>query len=219
MADMYQEIRCDYIWGPAVENRRPYSEEDGILAAVSIDGWKTARDNEQGEVIANVILTLHGDIVVDFHNNAARMNKSVLSAIQAAREKLRCIWQAEKKQRCRPPQHAETKATYRKVLYVPNSVLQTIRGYLQAQSEGAYQDENSTIIYTVKFPDGNEMDIKCCGCQQAPSWTEAVLFDRSGHQITYTDPGDEFEGTWELEHNGIHYHVDVKGQPDEAKTE
>lgn len=217
MADIYQEIRYDYVWGPAVESRRPYSEEDGILAAVSIDGWKTARDDEQGEVIANVILTLHGDVVVDFHNNGARMNESVLSAIQAAREKLRCIWQDEKKQRCRPPQHAETKATYRKMLYVPSSVLQTIKGYLQAQSEGEYQGEDSTIIYTVKFPDGKEMDIKCCGCQEAPSWTEAVLFDQTGCQIAYTEASDEFECSWELEDNGTHYHVDIKGRPDDPQ--
>lgn len=102
---MYQEIRCDYIWGPAVENRMPFSEEDGILAAVSIDGWKTGKDDEQGEVIANVILTRHGDIVVDFHNNGARMNVSVLSAIKEAKEKLKGIWHNEESQ---PPQGIES---------------------------------------------------------------------------------------------------------------
>ena len=219
MDNMYQEIRYDYVWGPAVESCRPYSEGDGILAAVSIDGWKTDQDDEQGEVIANVILTLRGDVVVDFHNNGARMNESVLSAIKAAKEKLRCIWHTEKKQRCRPPHPAETEVTYRKVLYLPNCALQTINGYLQAQSEGEYQGEDSTIIYTVKFPDGKEMDIKCCGCQEAPSWTEAVLFDQEGRQLAYTEVGDEFEGSWDLEDNGAHYHVDVKGRPDESKTE
>ncbi len=60
--------------------------------------------------------------------------------------------------------------TYNKILYVPESVLQTIREYLDAQSESEYQGEDNTIIYTAKFPDGREMDIKCCGCQEESSW-------------------------------------------------
>lgn len=32
-----------------------------LLAAVSIDAWKSADDNEEGEVLANVLLTAHGD--------------------------------------------------------------------------------------------------------------------------------------------------------------
>ena len=104
--------------------------------------------------------------------------------------------------------------TFQKVLYVPGSVLQTIHGYLQAKSEAEYQGEDDTIIYTVKFPDGKEMDIKCCGCQDDPSWTEAVLFDKNGYQLCFTDVEDEFEVSWELEYKGVHYCVDVR--PDKA---
>ena len=67
-----------------------------------------------------------------------------------------------------------------------------------------------TITYTVQFPDGKQMDIKCCGCQDEPSWTEAVLFDEDGSQLCCTEPGDSFDGPWELQYAGIRYTVTIK---------
>ena len=64
--------------------------------------------------------------------------------------------------------------------------------------------------YTVQFPDGKQMDIKCCGCQDEPSWTEAVLFDEDGSQLCCTEPGDSFGGPWELQYEGIRYTVTIK---------
>ena len=57
------------------------------LSAVSIDAWKSADDNEEGEVLANVLLTAHGDMIVDFHDNGVRMHQPVLDHIRAARRK------------------------------------------------------------------------------------------------------------------------------------
>lgn len=93
-----------------------------------------------------------------------------------------------------------------------------IRGYLNAQSEDAYQDEDETIINTVYFPDGMSMDIKCCGCQDEPSWTEAVLFDQNGNEVACTEVCDEYDGTWELEYGGIVHRAIVhmeKGDTDQ----
>lgn len=57
------------------------------------------------------------------------------------------------------------------------------------------------------------MDIKCCGCWDVSSWTEAVLFvpDKDGglHEVACTDVRDSYAGVWELEHNGNTYVVDV----------
>ena len=80
----FSEIRHDYIWGPAVENS-PNSDHD-LLPAVYIDAWKSADDNEEGEVLANVFLTAHGDMIVDFHDNGVRMHQPVLDHIRAAEE-------------------------------------------------------------------------------------------------------------------------------------
>lgn len=98
---------------------------------------------------------------------------------------------------------------YKQILAIPSSTLNMINDYLDAGYEDEFQSEDETIIYTAKFPDGKEVDVKCCGCQDAPSWTEAVLFDSSGYQLAYTEPSDEFTGPWELEYNGITYIVDV----------
>lgn len=90
-----------------------------------------------------------------------------------------------------------------------------IDGYLYARSEEQYQGADNTITKSVIFPDGMQMDVKCCGSQDDPSWTEAVLFDRRGNEVAHTDVFDEFEGKWELVHEGILYTMIIKmeGEP------
>ena len=85
-----------------------------------------------------------------------------------------------------------------------------INGYLNAQSEGEYQDENYTISNTVFFPDGKQMEVKCCGCQGESSWAEAVLFDEHGNELVCSETSDEYEGTWDLMHDGILYTAIMK---------
>ena len=46
-----------------------------------------------------------------------------------------------------------------------------------------------------------------------PSWTEAVLFDEYGNQLCCTEPGDSFDGPWELQYEGILYTVKIKTDP------
>ena len=90
-----------------------------------------------------------------------------------------------------------------------------IDGYLYAQSVEQYQGEDNTITKSVIFPDGMQMDVKCCGSKDEPSWTEGVLFDRRGNEVAHTDVFDEFEGKWELVHDGILYTMIIKmeGEP------
>jgi len=88
----FSEIRHTYVWGPAVEKGATYNDRGDLLAAVSIDTWKTDCDDEEGAVAANVILTRHGDIVVDFHDNGLRGHKQVLEHVNAAKEELKQIW-------------------------------------------------------------------------------------------------------------------------------
>lgn len=90
-----------------------------------------------------------------------------------------------------------------------------IDGYLYARSVEQYQGEDNTITKSVIFPDGMQMDVKCCGSKDEPSWTEGVLFDRRGNEVAHTDVFDEFEGKWELVHDGILYTMIIKmeGEP------
>lgn len=69
-------------------------------------------------------------------------------------------------------------------------------------------NEDMTLTKTAHFPDGIDMDIKCCGTRDETAWTEAVLFDE-GYQCCFSDPSDEFFGDWELDWNDTLYRVHV----------
>jgi len=207
---MYAEIRNDYVWGPAAEGGAVCPESGDILAAVTLDGWLTAQDDESGTVIANVILTKHGDVVVDFHDNGARLDTQVLACINEAKARLRDIWHKEKARHARQPKNQAHRLEYQMVLNIPAVVLEQINKYLSATTEDEYQGEDNTITYTAKFPDGKEMDVKCCGCRDEASWTEAVLFDEHGYQIACSDVGEDFTGRWELEADGALYVSEVR---------
>lgn len=107
-------------------------------------------------------------------------------------------------------------------MQVPHAQLAVINGYLAADSDDKYQGEDNTIINSVSFPDGCVMDIKCCGCRDESSWTEAVLFapaaDGYGLQeIGCSEPGEEYKGVWELEDDNTVYSVSVVDGGDIAK--
>lgn len=99
-------------------------------------------------------------------------------------------------------------------LVLPKSDMDTINGYLTAEKADEFQGEDNVISHTVKFPNGLEMDIKCCGCREDPSWAEAVLFEIGLAGITIecnvSDIEEEYAGPWELEDgSGNIYHVDI----------
>lgn len=86
---MFAEVKNDYIWGPA-GNGDTDPDDGNLLAGISVDAWEPGKD--QGEVVANVLLTRSGDILVDFHNNGVRMDTQVLKAIEDAKSHLQKIW-------------------------------------------------------------------------------------------------------------------------------
>ena len=70
---------------------------------------------------------------------------------------------------------------------------------------------NESLIKTVTFPNGNFVDIKLnIGDEDEPNWTEAVLFNKEGQQIAYTEPEDTFTGEWYLTSDMDEYVVTVK---------
>ena len=96
---------------------------------------------------------------------------------------------------------------YSEKLYIRQSKLNDIN---RALNEAGHMGEDDTYTETVTFSNGYQMDIKCCGTQDDVAWTEAVLFNEHGVQISFTEPSDEYDGEWELEDNdGNQYHVDV----------
>lgn len=77
--------------------------------------------------------------------------------------------------------------------------------------------EYSTVMkWTVKFSDGCEIDIKVNSDRRDNHdlFSEAVLFDKDGNQLEFTDVQYDLRGIWNLEHGGKTYRVDVCS-PDE----
>lgn len=115
---------------------------------------------------------------------------------------------------------------YKAIIRISKEESKEINGYIDnPKNEEDCLGEDQTITHTAKFPNGYFMDIKCCGVrfdeelEDNSAWTEAVLFDNNGKQVTYSEPGYEYEGEWELidfEHNDI-YQVDVIVQKDKNK--
>lgn len=112
----------------------------------------------------------------------------------------------------------ETKTVkYIQTIKVSKKDFEAINHYLtvQPKTEEDAQSEDDTIVYSASFPDGKTIDVKCCGVQfedggENTSWTEAVLFDKDGHEIACTDVCEEFLGKWELEDGkGNTYIADV----------
>ena len=97
---------------------------------------------------------------------------------------------------------------------VPESRLMEIDHYLNDEPASADDclSEDDTIIYTARFADGYEMDIKCCGVQfhDGPdetntAWCEAVLFNPNGNEVANEIGDYTLRGTWTLEHDGTTY--------------
>lgn len=66
----------------------PNRDSEDALASIFIDGFPEDA-NESGEVVAKVWITRHKDIIVDWHNNAYRMNDTVLELIEDSKRLLK----------------------------------------------------------------------------------------------------------------------------------
>lgn len=81
----WAEIRNNYFESGSDVDR---NLEGDVLATISIDAWKTMDDNEEGRVIARVLLSNHGDVLVDYHDNVARVDTAAQEAITEAKKEL-----------------------------------------------------------------------------------------------------------------------------------
>jgi hypothetical protein len=100
------------------------------------------------------------------------------------------------------------------IVKVPKKLIDQIQHYLSLPlglDDSEYQGEDNTIIVaTIKCSNGCEIDIKCCGCQEEASWTEAVLFNENGAELCCTECSDEILGEWILEDDDIIYSVVIE---------
>lgn len=92
---------------------------------------------------------------------------------------------------------------------ISHALADTVDAYLRNTDPEQCQRDDETVTVTAVFDDGMEMDIKCVGSHDGPSYTEAVLFDH-GCEVAVTEVSEEFVGPWEIQHNGETYQVKVE---------
>ena len=102
----------------------------------------------------------------------------------------------------------------RTTIVIPSQDLKRINKYLTATKKEDFLSEDETISFTAIFPDGKQMDIKCCGSQDESAWAEAVLFNESGHELCCTECYNIITGEWCLEYGGAAYITTVIGSDD-----
>ena len=84
----------------------------------------------------------------------------------------------------------------------------------EPENEAECLSEDETICFTAAFENGYQADIKCCGVQYNEgecntAWTEAVLFNERGCEVTCSEPSEEYFGRWELQCGSDKYVIDV----------
>ena len=78
------------------ENDLVYDNPDAI-ACITIDGYASKDDDDdEGEVIAELYLTKHGDIIISWHDNAYSLNEHVLALIDESKMLLKNLFTENK---------------------------------------------------------------------------------------------------------------------------
>lgn len=116
---------------------------------------------------------------------------------------------------------------YKETITVSHAVAEKIQKYLDVEPENEEEclGEDDKFDYEVTFPNGNRMAVQVCGVQYKDdgssntAWSQAVLWDEKGHELTFTDVCYDFLGEWELEYDGITYQIIVRDAEEEVPAE
>ena len=152
----YSEIRHGYMFGPAVEPGSDDPEQAGLFAGVAIDGWKTDDDCEEGTVIAQVLMSAHGDLITAWHDNGARMDDAVLEAIESAKADLRNLWAERKTNKYYYTFGSDPKFPYQD-------------GWVEVR---ATSWEEAHAKFRARFPDRHEGTLNCAFFYDEAKWME-----------------------------------------------
>ena len=115
---------------------------------------------------------------------------------------------------------------YESKITVSDELAEKINHYLndEPSCEEKCFGEDATITMTTQFDNGYQMDVKCCGVQFRENevnvaWSEAVLFDRKGRQLCFTEPSDCFLGEWVIDYDGDTYFVTVLTESEDKRKQ
>lgn len=136
------------------------------------------------------------------------------------------------------PETRSAKNFYATVM-VEQEVIDRINHYLNDPlTYDDHLDEDDTISADVRFPDGRLMSMDCCGVEfqgsyddedgddeendenyDSNAYTQAVLFDADGRQLTYLEPSYDFEGEWPIDYEGQHYEANIVPTDETRRSE
>lgn len=101
---------------------------------------------------------------------------------------------------------------YMKKIKISDEMKTGLKALLETEPETESDcfGEDESITYSATFQDGCRMCVDICGVQYEEGssnlpYTQAVLYDQTGNQLSYTEPSDGIDGPWELEANGNTY--------------
>lgn len=97
---------------------------------------------------------------------------------------------------------------YEQTIELDKTSLKNLEEWLTDNQGDHRLPEDQTFTRTAVFPNGYEIDVKCCGSDEGTAWTEAVLF-LHGSECCCTEPCEEYLGDWKLSHNGNDFTVHV----------
>lgn len=66
-------------------------DEGNIVAAITIDGYP-ADENAEGEVVATIYITAHGDYVVDWRRREYQNEQRVQELVESSKRFLQTLW-------------------------------------------------------------------------------------------------------------------------------
>lgn len=105
---------------------------------------------------------------------------------------------------------------YQKNLHLPQKELEEIAKMLITEPKDADEcfGEDLKISHAVVFDNGMSMSIELCGVKFEEGsdnlpWTQAVLYDVDGVELCFSEPSEEYEDEWTLEHDGDEFIVKV----------
>lgn len=99
-------------------------------------------------------------------------------------------------------------------IILTNSDAGRIQEYLSPDLNKKHVQKNGSIISrSVQFPDGFSAHLTCCGVPSGVSYTEAILCDPSGEEVTSSGPHGTILGYWLLPFDGREYALSVSTEP------
>jgi len=79
----WSEVKADF------DELDRFDSGDDIVKCISVDAWRTDNDNEEGCVVAKVILTKSGDVGIVYIDYIAKTNEKAQEIIQDVLRKIK----------------------------------------------------------------------------------------------------------------------------------